>query len=138
MKSLNISWTNLDRECVVLLCKHLSKSLESFNLSGCRTTLLDSGIVCFFFLIAWILFYITQKPFKLDIKCLVTSCPNLAELDLSDCQSLTNTSVEMIANNLKNMRHLAFSRCYSIMPSSYLYLYLITYNWLLFNALYTF
>jgi hypothetical protein len=34
----------MDRECVVLLCKHLSKSLQSLNLSGCRTTLLDSGI----------------------------------------------------------------------------------------------
>ena len=58
--------------------------------------------------------------FLIDIQNLVTSCPNLIELDLSDAQSITSESVRIIANGLPKIEYLAFSRCYSITPSSYL------------------
>lgn len=56
----------------------------------------------------------------LDIENLVQSCPNLIELDLSDAQSITSKSIELISNNLNKIEYLAFNRCYSIIPSSYL------------------
>lgn len=97
IESLNVAWTNLDRESVYILCKHLPKSIEKLSLAGCKTTLLDS-----------------------DIESLVESCPNLVDLDLSDAQSLTNLSIKLIADNLVKLEYVAFSRCYSITPSSYL------------------
>lgn len=97
LKSLNVAWVNIDREAVVLLCKHLPSSLQRLNLSGCKLTLLDS-----------------------DIQNLVSSCPRLVELDASDGESLTNLSIQYIADGLEFIEHLAFSRCYSITPSSYL------------------
>lgn len=97
LKNFNIGWSNLERESVVLLCKHLPSSIERLNISGCKTTLLDS-----------------------DVQNLVISCPYLIELDLSDAQSLTGLCVKSIANHLYKLEYLAFSRCYSIQPSSYL------------------
>ena len=44
LKNLNVGWSNLERESVVLLCKHLPCTIEKLNLSGCKTTLLDSDI----------------------------------------------------------------------------------------------
>lgn len=96
LRSLNVAWINIEREGVVLMCKHLPASLERLNLSGCKLSLLDS-----------------------DIRSLVSSCPRLVELDVSDCESLTNLSVQYIADGLEFIEHLAFSRCYSITPSSY-------------------
>lgn len=97
LESLNMAWTNLDRESVYILCKHLPNSIQKLSLAGCKTTLLDS-----------------------DIASLVESCPNMVDLDLSDAQSLTNTTIQIIANNLPKLEYVAFSRCYSIVPSSYL------------------
>jgi len=99
LTSLNVGWANLDRESVALLCKYLPSCLERLNLTGCKTTLLDS-----------------------DVENLAISCPNLIELDLSDAQSITGKSVEFICNGLCQCEYLAFSRCYSILPSSYLML----------------
>ncbi len=41
---MNVGWTNIERESVVLLCKHLPCTMEKLNLSGCKTTLLDTDI----------------------------------------------------------------------------------------------
>ncbi|CAF0904247.1 unnamed protein product [Brachionus calyciflorus] len=94
--SLNMAWTDLDRESVYIICKHLPSSIKKLSLAGCKTTLLDS-----------------------DIQNLVISCPNIVDLDLSDAQSLTNLSIETISNGFRNLEYVAFSRCYSIIPSSY-------------------
>ena len=53
------------------------------------------------------------------MESLVDACPNLIELDLSDAQSLTNSTVEIIADRLEKIQHISFSRCYAIIPSSY-------------------
>lgn len=97
LKSLNISWTDLDRESVTLICQYLTPKIKKINLSGCKTTLLDS-----------------------DIEKLTQNCPKLTHLDISDAQSLTTLSIEYIASNLICLEHLTSSRCYSIQPSSYL------------------
>jgi hypothetical protein len=94
---LNVAWLNVEREGVVLLCKHLPAGLQRLNLSGCKLTLLDS-----------------------DVRSLVAACPRLVELDVSDGESLTSLSVQYVAEGLRCIERLAFSRCYSITPSSYL------------------
>ena len=94
---LNVAWLNVEREGVVLLCKQLPAGLQRLNLSGCKLTLLDS-----------------------DVKSLVAACPRLVELDVSDGESLTSLSVQYVAEGLRCIERLAFSRCYSITPSSYL------------------
>ena len=108
----------MSRESVVLLCKCLPKSLTKLNISGCKTTLFDRGIFLKIFCFNSLKVLINLK-FK-DIENLVKTCPNLIELDLSDLQSLTSVSVENIALNLNQLEEVSFSRCYSIVPSSYL------------------
>ena len=44
---------------------------------------------------------------------LVSSCPDLIELDLSDCTSLTINVVNNLMT-LSKLEHLSLSRCYSI------------------------
>lgn len=55
----------------------------------------------------------------LDIKDLVKSCPDIVELDLSDCTLLTMNTVPNLLNFSK-LEHLSLSRCYSIPPSTYI------------------
>ena len=43
LEALNISWAHLSRESVVALCKYLPKTLLKLNISGCKTTIFDSG-----------------------------------------------------------------------------------------------
>lgn len=61
-----------------------------------------------------------SKTFISDVKNLVKNCPNLKELDLSDCTVLTSASIEYIVEGLPKIEYLALSRCYSIPPTSYL------------------
>lgn len=49
----------------------------------------------------------------LDVADLVSSCPRLRELDLSDCTLLTGESVRQITM-LEDLNFLALSRCYLI------------------------
>ncbi|XP_008547550.1 S-phase kinase-associated protein 2 isoform X1 [Microplitis demolitor] len=96
LNALNISWCSLTSESVSSLCKLLPPSVTRLNLAGCRKTITDD-----------------------DVKILTDSCPDLVELDLSDCTLLTIISVQSILN-LTQLEHLSLSRCYSISPSSYL------------------
>lgn len=97
LSSLNLAWTSLNRESIILLCSYLPITIEKFNISGCRTTLLDD-----------------------DIYSLCNTCPNLKELDISDAHSLTNYSIDIISSRLFNLEYIALSRCYSILPAAYL------------------
>ena len=53
-----------------------------------------------------------------DVSILVSHCPDLIDLDLSDCQEITMMGVESIAT-LRGLQHLSLSRCYGIEPESY-------------------
>ncbi|XP_034951235.1 S-phase kinase-associated protein 2 [Chelonus insularis] len=96
LTTFNISWCSLDSRSISLICKLLSRSITRLNIAGCRKTITDE-----------------------DVQELVTSCPNLIELDLSDCTLLTMNSIQSILN-LKKLEHLSLNRCYSIPPSTYL------------------
>lgn len=54
-----------------------------------------------------------------DVADLIESCPNLIELDLSDCTMLTINTVQSLIN-LSVLEHLSLSRCYSIPTSMHL------------------
>lgn len=51
--------------------------------------------------------------FSLDVASLVATCPNLRELDLSDCTGLTGNAIQYISL-LDDLNFLALSRCYFI------------------------
>ncbi|KAL3268145.1 hypothetical protein HHI36_007273 [Cryptolaemus montrouzieri] len=98
IRELNIAWTYLNQPTISYLCSHLPSSLDRLNLSGCRKLISDG-----------------------DVAALVCSCPNLRELDLSDCTALTGEAVKQITA-LEDLNFLALSRCYAICHRSLLVL----------------
>lgn len=56
--------------------------------------------------------------YVLDIEELIRSCPNIIELDLSDCSVLTDKTILNILN-LTKLEHLSLSRSYNISTLSY-------------------
>lgn len=90
IKQLNLAWTYLDAGSIRYICENLSSSMDRLNMSGCRKLLRDS-----------------------NISSLVTNCPHLRELDLSDCTALTGEAVRQIIA-LSDLNFLALSRCYQI------------------------
>lgn len=96
LTELNVAWCSLDMICVALICKSLPCSIIRLNLSGCTKTIMDDNITD-----------------------LVTSCPYLIELDISDCFLLTSDSLCSILK-LTELQHLALSRCCSIHPSAFI------------------
>lgn len=54
-----------------------------------------------------------------DVKDLSNRCPDIIELDLSDCAMLTMQAVPSLLNFSK-LEHLSLSRCYSIPQSAYM------------------
>nr|CAI5830987.1 unnamed protein product [Callosobruchus analis] len=98
LRELNIAWTNLNTSSIQYLCKNLPPTMDRLNFSGCRKLLSDKHVAD-----------------------LVTSCPRLRELDLSDCTTITGDSVRNITT-LEDLNFLALSRCYLIPYKSLLYL----------------
>nr|XP_029723559.1 S-phase kinase-associated protein 2 [Aedes albopictus]XP_029723565.1 LOW QUALITY PROTEIN: S-phase kinase-associated protein 2-like [Aedes albopictus] len=98
LHSLNISWTQLSRSTVDYVVTHVTPSLLRLNMAGCRNSMTDDAL---------------QK--------LVDRCPDLVELDLSDCTHLTSQAMKMVCK-LKNLEYLSLSRCYNINVTSYLQL----------------
>ncbi|XP_050453026.1 S-phase kinase-associated protein 2 isoform X1 [Cataglyphis hispanica] len=93
---LNMAWCSLDSECMTLLCKTLPSSILRLNLAGCRKTMTDD-----------------------NVKDLSRRCPDIIELDLSDCAMLTIHTVHNLLN-FSRLEHLSLSRCYSIPQSAYI------------------
>lgn len=90
LKELNLSWTYLSEECVDYICKNLPLTLDRFNFSGCRKMLLD-----------------------ISVGQLVMNCPNLRELDLSDCTCISGEAVKRLTC-LDQLNFLSLSRCYLV------------------------
>jgi len=96
---LNIGWTGLSSQAVEAVVRLFPTSLRRLCFSGNRDTLLDD-----------------------HMETLVTSCPYLRELDVSDSTKLTAVSLNMMVERLEYLESLSTSRCYGISPSSYLIL----------------
>ncbi|XP_012270645.1 S-phase kinase-associated protein 2 isoform X2 [Orussus abietinus] len=96
LNALNLAWCGLATDCMALLCKSLPTSVTRLNIAGYRKTMTDD-----------------------NVNELVKCCPDLIELDLSDCTMLTINTVNSLLNLIK-LEHLSLSRCYSIPPSTYL------------------
>ncbi|XP_063991790.1 S-phase kinase-associated protein 2 isoform X2 [Diachasmimorpha longicaudata] len=92
--SLNVSWCSLEPDSISLLCSSLPRSVTRLNMSGCRKTMTDQ--------------HITD---------LVATCPDLVELDVSDCTLLSIASINSFLT-LHQLEHLSLSRCYGIPLSS--------------------
>ncbi|XP_053689006.1 S-phase kinase-associated protein 2, partial [Sabethes cyaneus] len=96
LHSLNISWTCLNRPSVEALVLYVTPTLLRLNIAGCRQTMTDTAL---------------DK--------LVNRCPDLLELDLSDCTQLTSETITVVCR-LKKLEYLSLSRCYNINVTSYL------------------
>jgi F-box and leucine-rich repeat protein 1 (S-phase kinase-associated protein 2) len=97
IRELNLSWTDLSEEALDALCSHINPSVETLNISGCRETLSNK-----------------------HIESIVTSCPLLRELDVSDAINLTAEALELIILHLLRLESLSSSRTYNIAISTYL------------------
>ncbi|XP_037729818.1 S-phase kinase-associated protein 2 [Drosophila subpulchrella] len=90
LSSLNISWTDLSADAVTALVTNISPNVIRLNIAGCRRVLFDSHVASL------------QKR-----------CPQLLELDLSDCNSLTPAAITAIMK-FRMLEYLSVSRCYLI------------------------
>ncbi|KAH8292147.1 hypothetical protein KR054_006317 [Drosophila jambulina] len=90
LSSLNISWTDLTADAVTALVANISPNVIRLNIAGCRRVLFDSHVAT-----------------------LQRRCPQLLELDLSDCNSLTPEAIPAIMK-FKMLEYLSVSRCYLI------------------------
>ncbi|XP_022114119.2 S-phase kinase-associated protein 2 [Pieris rapae] len=91
LQSLNISWCNLAERTLQELVETLPQKLLRLNISGAR------------------------KMTDEMVSALVTRCPRLLELDLSDCSSLGKDALTALLP-LSRLEHLALSRCYLLPP----------------------
>ncbi|KAL3041197.1 hypothetical protein OYC64_019411 [Pagothenia borchgrevinki] len=90
IEQLNISWCEFDNDHVKSVVNNLNPAVTHLNLSGYREGL-------------------TLE----DVKVLVTRCPNIQALDLSDSTLLMADSFPVL-RQLKGLLHLSLSRCYHI------------------------
>ncbi|XP_034403502.1 S-phase kinase-associated protein 2 isoform X2 [Cyclopterus lumpus] len=90
IEQLNIAWCDFSNDHVKSVVDSVSSGVTHLNLSGYRENLtLD------------------------DVKALVTRCPRIQTLDLSDSTLLMADSLPVL-RQLKDLLHLSLSRCYHI------------------------
>lgn len=90
IERLNISWCDFTNNHVKSVVENLSSTVTKLNISGYRESLMLD-----------------------DLKVLVTRCPQIQTLDLSDCTLLMADSFHVL-KQLKSLKHLSLSRCYHI------------------------
>lgn len=114
-----MAWCSLDTETMTLLCKSLPPSVTRLNIAGCRKTMTDDSKYNIVFKKKFMLCQLISFLCLIsDVKDLVKSCPDMIELDLSDCTMLTMNTVRSLLD-LSKLEHLSLSRCYGIPPSTY-------------------
>ncbi|KAH8276915.1 hypothetical protein KR026_002402 [Drosophila bipectinata] len=96
LSSLNISWTDLSADAVTALVSNITPNVIRLNVAGCRRVLFDYHVLN-----------------------LQRRCPQLLELDLSDCNSLTPAVIPAIMQ-FKMLEYLSVSRCYLIPASRFI------------------
>lgn len=93
LESINVAWTKLNKEAVNIFVDTITNEISSLNLSGLQNSLNDD-----------------------QLAALTKRCPNIKELDISDCLEITSSSISLIADHLPNIKSLSISRCYKIDP----------------------
>ena len=99
LAELNLGWTELGQESVSRVCGLLGPGLRRLCLAGNRHSLLDSHMAA-----------------------MLDNCPNIRELDVSDCAQLSPASLSLVLEKCLYLESLSTSRCYGIAPSAYLLL----------------
>ncbi|KAK3773790.1 hypothetical protein RRG08_010999 [Elysia crispata] len=93
LSHLNIAWTCMSHQDICHVIKNLPEQLLSLDISGNRDKISDE-----------------------DIETLCHQCPQLRDLEISDSTEITNAAVDIISENLRHLRRISLSRCYSITP----------------------
>ncbi|XP_077531708.1 S-phase kinase-associated protein 2-like [Haemaphysalis longicornis] len=99
LTSWNLAWSGMTTASLDTLVLTVTPKLRKLNISGCRTELSNDHVLE-----------------------LVKQCPRLVELDLSDAAEVSCDALRAIAKGLPNLQLLAVSRCYNIVPATYLVL----------------
>lgn len=115
LENFNISWTSLNTQSVDAFLEYVPRSLLRLNIAGCRKSLTDFRM-----------FYYHNLQnlnklkllFFVDINILATRCPDLIELDISDCVNLSSDCIDRLVK-FKQLEFLSMSRCYNVAPASY-------------------
>uniref|UniRef100_A0A1E1XDG1 Putative s-phase kinase-associated protein 2 n=1 Tax=Amblyomma aureolatum TaxID=187763 RepID=A0A1E1XDG1_9ACAR len=97
LTALNLSWSGMKRACLDSFVLTVTPKLRELNISGCHTELRNG-----------------------HVSALVKRCPQLVELDLSDAADISCEAIHAIVNGLSNLKHLGLSRCYNIVPTTFL------------------
>jgi len=97
IQELNIGWTGLTMAGVEAVVTGVSPNIERLCFSGNRDALLDS-----------------------HLSTLGDRCHNLKELDVSDSTKLTALTIATVVEKMPVLEALSTSRCYGIVPNSYL------------------
>ncbi|EYC04205.1 hypothetical protein Y032_0089g2280 [Ancylostoma ceylanicum] len=98
VQHLNLSWSSLDQQTVLVFCSNLPDSVTRLNMAGSlnKSSLDDEAI-----------------------ERLVICCPNIKELDLSDNVNVTERGLHCIIS-LHQLESLSLNRCYGIQPMNFL------------------
>lgn len=99
LTSWNLAWSRLSTASIDSIVLTVTPSLQELNLAGCRTEMTNDHVTA-----------------------LVERCPRLVELDISDASEVTSEALRAIADGLPELQHLCLSRCYGIMPATFLLL----------------
>ncbi|KAK0069589.1 S-phase kinase-associated protein 2 [Biomphalaria pfeifferi] len=91
---LNIAWTYMSEEEIKTICQIMPSQMKALDISGNREKLSDQ-----------------------DVELLCQRCPYMQDLDLSDSTEITNLTIDNIAQHLKKLQKISFSRCYSLSPT---------------------
>lgn len=99
LTSWNLSWSGMNRACLDSFVLTATPKLRELNISGCHMELRND-----------------------HIPALVKRCPHLVELDLSDATEISCEAIHAIVKGLSDLQHLGLSRCYNIVPTTFLML----------------
>uniref|UniRef100_H2YCL0 F-box domain-containing protein n=1 Tax=Ciona savignyi TaxID=51511 RepID=H2YCL0_CIOSA len=98
LRHLNLAWTNLCKSDPTQIISSLPRNLRRLNFSGFLNTLSDDHVMG-----------------------IVDRCPDLQEIDVSDSNKTTETSITHILKLEKSLDSVNLSRCYAISPNFYLH-----------------
>ncbi|XP_077499456.1 S-phase kinase-associated protein 2-like isoform X1 [Amblyomma americanum] len=97
LTSWNLSWAGMTKACLDAFVRTVTPKLRELNIAGCSTQLRNDHVLA-----------------------LVKRCPQLVELDLSDAAEISCEAIHAIIKGLPDLQHLGLSRCYNIVPTTFL------------------
>ncbi|VDN22278.1 unnamed protein product [Cylicostephanus goldi] len=118
IQHLNLSWSSLDQETVLIFCSNLPDTMTRLNMAGSLNKSSLDDEEPFHRCTSYKLTNSKEKIF-LAVEYLVTCCPNLKELDLSDNVNVTERGLQFLMT-LQQLESLSLNRCYGIQPMNFL------------------